>query len=282
MTASITPERWRTVRESLRQTGDRFATLVSSVNEPKTTAVGSWSVATTAAHVAIISSVYTTMLAATPQFHPIPGVENRIRDAALDEVAALNEYALGHMTERDPVALGNQVRDAVGQLLAMSDDLDPLHRVAWLGNARLPVAGWYAHLLNELHLHGRDIAGATGTRWATPQPDAAMSFEMFLVTLLRGNAGHLLAHEPMTRSRIAIRFRSRYTTPVVFAVQDSRVIIDPADKAVDATLYFRPTALMRILFNRLGKVNAALTGQVAVWGRKPWRLPAFLRAVRFP
>jgi hypothetical protein len=189
---------------------------------------------------------------------------------------------LAHLTERTPAALGVQVRDAVGQLLAMSDELDPSRRVSWLGNAQVPVAGWYAHLLNELHLHGRDIATATGTRWVMPQQDAAMSFEMFLVAMLRGDTGRLLSHEPMSRSDVAIRFRSRYTAPVVFAVLDGGVVLDPPNRTVDATLFFRPAALMQILFKRLSKTYAALTGQIAVWGRKPWQLPVLLRAVRFP
>jgi uncharacterized protein (TIGR03083 family) len=270
------------VRESLRHTGNRFADLVASVPDPAAPAVGSWSVATTAAHVAVISSVYTAMLPTEGRPHPIPGVADRIRDAALDEVAAFNEFTLGNMAERDPVALAGQVRGDIERLLTMSDDLDPWRRIAWLGNAQLPVASWYAHLLNELHLHGHDIATAAGTRWDVPQRDAAMSFEMFLVTMLRGDTGRLLAHEPMSRSSIAIRFRSRYTTPVVFAVRDNRVVIDPPERTVDATLAFQPSALMRILFRRLGKTRAALTGQVAVWGRRPWQLNALLRAVRFP
>jgi putative sterol carrier protein len=281
-TTTITPERWRAVRESLRQTGDRFADLVSSAPDPAAPAVGSWSVAETAAHVAVVSSVYTAILPAEARPHPIPGVVDRIRDAALDEVAAFNKFALENMAERDPVALADQLRRDIKQLLAMSDDLDPLRRVAWLGNAQLPVASWYAHLLNELNQHGHDIAKAAGARWDVPQRDAAMSFEMFLVTMLRGDTGHLLAHEPMSHSNLAIRFRSRYTTPVVFAVRDNRVVIDPPERTVDATLAFQPSALMRILFRRLGKTRAALTGQVAVWGRKPWQLNALLRAVRFP
>ncbi|WP_246127849.1 DinB family protein [Amycolatopsis rhizosphaerae] len=266
----------------MRLTGDRFANLVSSVGEPERPAVGAWSVAETAAHVSAVSSLYTTMLPVSVRPHPIPGIEGRIRDAALDEVAVVNEFALAHLTERDPVGLGDQLRGTIGQLLAMSHDLDPLRPVGWLGNAQLPVASWYAHLLNELHLHGRDIARAVGARWGTPQRDAAMAFEMFLVTLLRGDTGRLLVHESMARSRIAIRFRSRYTTPVVLAIQDNRVAVDPPEGTYDVTLMFRPAALMQVLFRRLGRTRAALTGQVAAWGRKPWQVSAFLRAVRFP
>ena len=282
MATSITLERWRTLRESLSQTGDRFATLVSSVGDPEAKAVGNWSVAETAAHVVVIASLYTTMLSAGASAHPIPGLEDRIRESALDEVGALNEYALAHMVERDPIALGGHIREAVGKLIAMSDDLDPSCHVTWLGGAQVPVAGWYAHLLNELHLHGGDIARAGGERWDVPQLDAAMSFEMFLVAMLRGDTGHLLAHEPMSRSDVAIRFRSRHTAPVVLAVRDGRIVIDPSSGRLDATLYFQPAALMQILFMRLGKTRAALTGQIAVLGRKPWQLSRFLRAVRFP
>lgn len=245
--------------------------------------MGTWSVAQTAAHVAVVASSYTSLLPAMTKPHPIPGVDTRMRQTALDELGGLNEYTLQHLTERDPMVLAVRVGSAVEQLLAISDDLDPLRRVGWLGDAQLPIAGWYAHLLNELLLHGRDIAGAVGAPWAIPQRDAAMAFEMFLVTLLSGDTGRLLEHEPMSRSRIAIRFRSRYTTPVTLVAQDSRMGVEPPDRtAVDATLFFEPAALMLILFNRLGKVRSALTGRVVVWGRRPWLLPAFLRAVRFP
>jgi hypothetical protein len=282
VTTCITPERWLAVQASLQQAGARFENLLSSVREPEAPAVGAWSVAETAAHVTGIALVYTTMLPAVAQPSAIPGVDQAIRRAPLHEVGAVNELALRQLTSRDPRVIGEKIHEAIGQLLAMSADLDPLRRVGWLGDAQLPIASWYAHLLNELHLHGRDIAATAGTRWDVPQRDAAMSFEMFLVTLLRGDTGTLLAYEPMSPDRIAIRFKSQYTTPVVLAVEDGRIVVDPPQGTVDATLHFRPAALMQILFNRLGKTRAALTGQVVVVGRRPWALPAFLRAVRFP
>jgi hypothetical protein len=36
------------------------------------------------------------------------------------------------------------------------------------------------------------------------------------------------------------------------------------------------------LFHRIGTPRAVLTGEVRVWGRRPWRLPTFLRTVHVP
>jgi hypothetical protein len=47
-------------------------------------------------------------------------------------------------------------------------------------------------------------------------------------------------------------------------------------------LSFHPPTLSLMLFGRIGKVRAMLSGGVAVRGRRPWLLPVFMRTVRLP
>jgi uncharacterized protein (TIGR03083 family) len=279
---SSSTDLWQSVRTSLRDTGDRFTALVSAVHSPDETAVGRWSVAETAAHVATVAWMYTSLLSHRPDTHPIPGMRDHVHDSALDEVGALNDLTLGYLPERDPAELAVRIRIDIGRILAATADSDPAAPVSWLGGARLPVAGWCAHLVNEMLIHGHDIASATGSPWRIPQHDAALAFEVFLVGLLRSDTGRLLSHEPVTRQGAAVRFRSRYTTPVVLTARDGRISVHQPEHPADLNLYFRPAALMLTLFGRLGMPRATLTGQLAVWGPRVWRLRPFLRSVRFP
>lgn len=282
MNTSITPERWHTVRTSLRETGDRFAELVSAAPEPDATAIGTWSVAETAAHVAAVALTYNTIMPSGDTTESTSDVRRYVRAVALDEVTDLNEFMLRRLTERDPGVLAERIHAYIDHVLRATEDLDPSAPMTWLGNAQLPVAGCCAHLLNELLIHGRDIAGATGAHWEIPQREAAMAFELFLIALLRGDTGRLLSHEPISTGRVAVQFRSRHTTPVVLTAQDGRISVSSSATPVDVRLFFEPAALMLMLFGRLGKTRTALTGKAVVWGRRPWLLPTFFNAIRFP
>ena len=59
---TITQARFAAVREALPQVGDRFADLVTAAGDPSARAVGSWSIADTAAHVGFIALMYTSMI----------------------------------------------------------------------------------------------------------------------------------------------------------------------------------------------------------------------------
>lgn len=282
MVTSIKAEQWQSVRTSLRETGNRFTELVSSARDPKVVAVGNWSVAETAAHVATVAWMYTSLLPATGTPHPIPDLADRVRTAALDELGALNEFTLSHLAERNPSSLGQRIRNDIDRILDATEELDPAKPVSWLGGTQLPVAGWCAHLLNELLIHGHDIARSTGARWEIAPQDGALAFELFLVSLLRRDTGKLLAHEPIRQDRIAVQFRSRYTSPVVLTAHSGQITATPAARDVDVRVHFQPASLMLVLFGRLSRMRAALTGRVVVWGPRPWLLSAFLRSVRFP
>ncbi|MFD2472415.1 maleylpyruvate isomerase N-terminal domain-containing protein [Amycolatopsis silviterrae] len=283
MTGPIAESSWQAVRDSLARTAERFARLVEAAADPAATAIGRWTVAETAAHVVTVAELYgSTVLPGALPPHPIPGVVARVEATALDELGDLNAFTLAQLAERAPAALAEWIVEDVDRLLDAGRTAEPDKLVSWLGGARLPLAGCYAHLLNELHLHGRDIAAAVGARWPIPQHDAAMAFELFLVQLLSRDTGRLLVHEPFSDRPVAVRFRSRYTAPVVLEARPDRIAVLPRDHPADAQLHFQPAALMQVLFGRLSVARAACAGKTFVWGRKPWLLAKFLGAVRFP
>lgn len=281
--ASVTTEQWDAVRKSLRATAGRFCGLVSSVPDPGTRAAEKWSVADIAAHVTAIAWLDTMLLQAAAVPFPMPGVTEAIEATSVDEVHGLNDRLLSYFPERDAGKLTGMLRDHVDLVLTASQSRDPVETFAWLGGARLPLAGMLAHMVNELLIHGNDIARAVKVPWAMPAQDAALFFDLFYVGLASGQTGRLLdgGRRPLER-RIAVEFRSGYTTPVTIVVRNGRVTAEPPGPGADATVRFDPAALNMMLFGRISRSRAILTRKIIIAGRRPWLLPAFLRTIRAP
>jgi uncharacterized protein (TIGR03083 family) len=276
----ITTERWTVTRAAVEASAERFVELVAG-SDARVMATEDWSVADTAAHVAAIAFMYTHILRFGES--AMPAIEEQFLASSVDTVADLNTVTLGVFTERDPAALVARLRADIDDILRVTENLDPTTPVTWLGDSKVPICGVLAHLVNELHIHGRDIARATGTPWTIPPAEAALFFEVFFVELLRHGVGHLLDNdEPPSDRRIAVGFRSRHTTPVSIVLHHGQVSVQDWSEPADVRIFFDPPAFNLMMFHRISKPRAALTGKVVVWGRRPWLLPTFLRTVRCP
>lgn len=283
MAVDVADEQWNVVRGSLRRTCERFAALVSSVPDARARATARWSVADIAAHVTAIAWIDTTLLEPGADPFPMPGLTEQIAATAVDDVHGFNDVVLSHFTERDPSLIVSMLRGYVSRMLDASAGRDPAETFAWLGGARLPLAGMLAHMVNELLIHGNDIARALKLPWTMPPEDAALFFDLFYVGLASGDMGRVLegSKRPVKR-RIAVELRSGYTTPVTLVVRGGRLTAEPAGSAPDATVQFDPATLNMMLFGRISKVRAVLTRKLVIGGRRPWLLGAFLRTVRAP
>lgn len=280
----ITPEKWAAVRAALQESGDRFADLVQNAPNPSAPATQDWTVAETAAHATGIALNYTAMVATDGRPLPIPEVRPYLPVTTVDTIhKGLNRVQLESFTERDPVRLAERLRLAVGDILGATAGTDPERIVSWLGDSRLPIAGVLAHMVNELLIHGWDIAGAAGVPWSMPEEQAALFFDLFLIEIARNGYGHMLDDDrPVRPGRIAVEFRSAHTTPVTMVLDSGEATVEEVGTDCDVHIRFRPAALNMLLFHRIGHLRAALTGSLVVWGRRPWLLPAFLRKVRLP
>lgn len=280
--AVVADQQWQAVRNALRQAADRFADLL--LTAPATArATLDWTVADTAAHVVAIPPWYKSLLRPSDHPHPFPAYQDQIDAGNVDTVAVYNELVLRKFPVREPQALADRLRRDVAELLALTSDDDPTRTVSWFGGASLPIAGMFAHLLDELLVHGHDIAKAVGRRWEIPPEQAAMFFELFLLGLIRQGYGRLLDHGvPPPRRRIAVQFRSAYTTPVTLVLQDGLVSAAAPAPQDDVRITFHPSMLILMMFGRVGKLRAVLSGKVRVAGPRPWLLPLFLRTMHLP
>lgn len=276
----IIEQRWTTTREAVAASARRFLD-VAAASDPHTMATADWSVTDTVAHVGTIATMYTKILRfAEPAY---PEIAGQFLTTNVDTVADLNEGTLGLVTERDPVAVAERLRADIDDMLLATESVDPATPVDWLGSSRVPVCGVLAHMVNELHIHGYDIARATRTPWRIPAGEAALFFEEFFVEVVRHGAGHLFDNdEPPRERRIAVGFRSHHTTPVNIVLHRGVVSVEEWANPADVRIFFDPPAFNLMMFHRISKPRAALTGKVRVWGRRPWLLPTFLRTVRCP
>jgi uncharacterized protein (TIGR03083 family) len=278
----VTVEQWHQVRAALPEVGGRFADLLTGVPDPHARSLGEWSIAETASHVGMIALMYPAMIRGDGGPLPLPGLEEPIDAASVDTISGINALALELYPERDPLRLAERLRADLNDLLLASADLDPEKPVWWLGGARVPVAGVLAHLVNEMLMHGLDIARVLGQPWRIPARLEALFLELFLFGMVRNDMGHLLDDATPSPRRIAVEFRSRYTRPAVLALQHGKLRFEDPDGTADVRLRFDPSLLVPMMFGRLSRARAVLGGGVRIGGPRPWLLPAFLRTVRMP
>ncbi|MFJ8917095.1 maleylpyruvate isomerase N-terminal domain-containing protein [Amycolatopsis sp. NPDC102389] len=257
--------------------------MVDRVPDPDAMVTADWTVAETVAHVAMIAKMYTALVC--PDSVPLLDArgQSQVEKTTVDTVSVLNGLVLRDFPERDLGVLVTGLLADIEEVLRVTEDADPATLVEWLGESKVPLAGVLAHLVNELQIHGWDIARALKLPWTIPPADAALFFDLFLVGVLSHDIGHLLdTGESPRERRIAVAFRSAYTSPVVLVLHRGRVTVEEPGGPVDARISFDPPSLNLMLFHRVGKVRSALTGKIVVGGRRPWLLPAFLRVVRLP
>lgn len=287
----ITNGQWAAVRRAFGKSGNRFADLLTTVRDPGARASRSWSVAQTAAHTESLAWFYTTIVQSGPHPGRDAALEAQVDRTDVDSVRDLNDLLLRrYVPERDLKRLADRLRRDVATVLRATESHDPAEAVPWLAGSRLPLAGLLAHLTNEFHIHGWDIARALSTRWTIPPEDAAHFFEHFLLGVTRYGYGGLLdGTPPAPPRRIAVQFRSAYTEPATMVLSGAdgtsnrgRVTVEEPRPDNDVRLFFDPPVLNLMLFRRVSPARAALTGKVRVQGPRPWLLFYFLRTVHMP
>uniref|UniRef100_UPI003F4915DF maleylpyruvate isomerase N-terminal domain-containing protein n=1 Tax=Nocardia suismassiliense TaxID=2077092 RepID=UPI003F4915DF len=278
MTA-VSEQQWRAVRHSLRATAERFADLVHAAPSPAAMVTADWSVAEMTAHVTAIAWMYSSRLATRGAAPPNSSVADLIPTVTIDTVAEFNELTLRQFTERRPEVLTNRLLTNVDDVLRFAELLPADMPVPWLGDSRIPIAGVLAHLLNELLVHGHDIGTALRLPWTMPTTDAALFMDLFLFNVME-SPGLLLP--PHRDRKVSVELLSKHTRPVKVVLHQGKLSVEPANGRCDVRVRFDPPGMDLMLFGRLSRVRAALTGKVLVTGRRLWLLPGFLRVVRLP
>src|SRR5207249_9808958 len=126
------------------------------------------------------------------------------------------------------------------------------------------------HLLEELLVHGYDVAKAARTRWRIAPAHAALAIVGGAVPILSASPESWVkpSYDPHVRPRVEFRLRGHER----FAVElDNGVHVElpPARSRADAYLSADPAGLLLVMLGRQPKCGALVRGQVNARRRRP-------------
>lgn len=246
------------LQQRLVGAAERFSALVRDA-DPTRRVPGTpkWDLGQLVAHVAIEARRYETELTAVGEWSPSPSLIAETNDRALADVPTHD--VAGHA--REIVRAVTAYTEAVARR-----DLDvPSHHLD--GGILMAPKHAAGLLLGELVVHGYDAAGALDRKWTIDGSDAARVIAGIWSSLSgwvrpEAVAGHKAFYE--------LRLRGHGHYFLRLAAGEARVDVTSASGRPDVVMSADPTALLLVLYGRMSRTHALLTGKAVSWGRKPF------------
>jgi uncharacterized protein (TIGR03083 family) len=253
---------WDAAQAAVAAAAPRVSDLLRSVTHPDVPALGSWSVTDVAIHVSLGLDAITAMA--------------RGGGGLLDDVwalAGLSSVLVAGEDERDLAQLADRIAASAAALLAVMTDVGHDESRRWLVQGiDFNLSSLLCHALNELWVHGRDIALADGRKWRIPRSDAALIVDGFLVPSI-GGLGRQMVDQDNARGVAAVYdIRVRGGRRAVWRFDDGDLTVTPGPPTgpVDCHLSVDPEAFLLVAWGRLHQGGPIAKGQLLAWGRKPW------------
>ncbi len=251
---------------ALADTVPRLATLLRSVRDPGRPALGRWSVAEVAAHLAVVFENL-SRLAARQALPPMPEL-SVFGDVMIDWVRAEPERDLGLLADR--------IEAAAAAFLGGSAVTDPDGLRPWtFAGTEVSGTTFVCHLLDEVLVHGYDIARAAGRPWRIERSHAALALDGFALVAIAQLVGPgLVVQHRAAGGRARYRLRIRGVTRVDVQIADGELTIEaPSGQRVDCHVSGDPVVFLLLLWGRRSQWGPIARGQLTAWGRRPWLGP---------
>ena len=135
----------------------------------------------------------------------------------------------------------------------------------------MPLSTLTCHMLNELTVHGRDIAVAVGVPWPIDRGHASLIMLGFVLPAL-----HALGRPWSCRRRPATsgpgsRSACGATGGLACCFDNGDFSVEGSPQGrVDCHLSVDPEAFLLVAWGRISQWPAIPKGQLLAWGRKPW------------
>jgi uncharacterized protein (TIGR03083 family) len=273
MPATLPPIDWVRAQEAVRSASARVGVLLRNVSHPDAPAVGEWNVTDVAAHMS----------------HGIDTIGAMARGGGgllpeLSGLATMTKTLVHGEAERDLGHLADRIEASTADLLALMRNADSDASRPWIvQGTEFRLSNLTCHALNELIVHGWDIAMADGTRWPIPRSDAALVVSGFLFPAL-ANLGRSMVNERTASDvRVSYDIHVRGGGRAVFRFDKGDLSIDPPGTGpVDCHLSVDPTAFLLVAWDRISQWRAIPRGQLLAWGRRPWlglKLRSYVRTI---
>jgi hypothetical protein len=268
------------VRTAIGEILPQVCGLVTAIARPDAPCLGVWNAVETAVH--LMQTMEADVAALTRSF----SAEQRaaFEGSELRSLDEMTQRMVRDEAERDPVVLGRRMAAAGEALTAVLDGAEDDRAVTWLGGMVLPLSAIGAHVVEESLVHGRDIARSQERGWPIDRAHATTAVGRFVLPMMEAmNPADSVDTAAAAGLNAAFDFRIRRTGRLAFVFVDGSLHVerDFAGRA-DVHISADPAAFLLVFLNRAHPLRAALTGQLAVWGRRPWLMPRLSQVVKGP
>jgi hypothetical protein len=244
--------------------GPRFSALIRAAQKPDAPALGAWDVTEVAQHVSHAADVVHAMT---------QGGGNLLED--IWDMPNLTRVMVAGEGHRPLGEIADRLDESLARLLAALESAEKAGedaaRVWIVAGTQLPMSSLTCHILNELTVHGWDIARAEGVPWPIERSHAAMIIDGFIYPSLNALGRAMVSDAAVSkRARFQVRLRGTGSTSWLrFANGDFSVENSPQGP-VDVHLSVDPEAYLLVAWARISQWPAIGQGKMLAWGRKPW------------
>jgi len=264
VTALATRVDWPAARRAVAVAAPRFSALLRSARSPEAPALGEWDVTQLALHVSHAADTVAAMA---------QGGGN-----LLDHISGLSSLT-GVMVagegRRSLDEVADRVDASVARFLAAMEAADAAGddglRAWMVRGTEMPLSSLTCHVLNELTVHGGDIARAEGVPWPIERSHAVLSLEGFLFPALHNLGRSMVLQDRAGRARARFEVRVRGGGRAWLRFFDGDLAVEAAPEGpVDCHLSVDPAAFLLVAWGRTSQWPAIARGQLLAWGPKPW------------
>ncbi|HEX2042485.1 MAG TPA: SCP2 sterol-binding domain-containing protein [Acidimicrobiales bacterium] len=248
-------------RDAVATVGPRVAALLRSARHPDAPALGEWDLTETAVHLSVSADALCALAQGTGALL-----------ADLWDLGTLNKTLVQGETTRDLGQLADRIDATVARFLTLVGDAEDDGARPWVvEGVEAPLSLLTCQMLNELVVHGWDIAKADGAPWPIERRHAALVLTGFVFPSM-GNLGRTMVdQEKGAGVRAVYDVRLRGGGRAVLRFDDGDLTVEPEPSGrVDCHLSVDPVTFMLVGWGRIKQGPAILKGQLFAWGRKPW------------
>ncbi|HET7488588.1 MAG TPA: SCP2 sterol-binding domain-containing protein [Acidimicrobiales bacterium] len=279
---------WADAQAALRDEVGRVTALLRSRPDPTVPALGDWNFGDLAMHL-------------SQAWIAVPGLARRdlseLRavagsgtgdEAPLADVWDLADFSGGAVRsdpERDPAVLAGRIEErAEGFFAACAGCAGDEPRPWLVEGSTVDLTMLTCHLLNEMVMHGADLARAAGRPWPVPPAHAVLVHQGFLLPSMAAMDPRALVDQRAAagvRATYEVRLRGGGRWRFVFD-DGAATVEDPSDRRVDCYVSADPVAMLDVVWARRSQWSAIARGQLLAWGRRPWLGPKLRSMLRNP
>lgn len=252
---------WVAAQAAVTFESRRVADLIRSVARPQDPALGEWNVAKLATHLSNVLDGITAMA------NGGGGMLENIWD--LSKLTAIMVDSDGPVELAD---VATRIEATAANLVGLMAASGENGERAWLvSGVSTTLSALTCQALNELVVHGRDLALAEGRPWPVERAHAALVVDGFLFPALASLGRSMVNEDGAKGVKASLEVRVRGGGRACFNFDDGDMSITATPPGrVDCVLSVDPVAFLLVAWGRISQWQAIPKGQLLAWGRKPW------------